>query len=207
MITLADRAANYSRIFPDWPPPRYDNRWLDDVWADDTPPDFLSTVWVLGNDYQGTGFYGAYPPNYLKRVMSLFPEINDESHVLHLFSGMLFTTTGIKLDCKIHSSVKVFQPDILANAEELPFRSDSFDLILADPPYGGRDAEKYKVRMPNKRKVFEECHRILRMGANLVWLDTSHPMYSKMDWHLWGLIGVVRSTNHVYRFASIFSKQ
>lgn len=186
MISLADRAANYQRTFPKWPAPRTDERWLD-------------TVWVLGNDYQGSGYYGSYPPGYLKRVLSLFPEITPKSRVLHLFSGTLRAGPYIRLDLKN-------SPDVRGDAQYLPFRKESFDLIIADPPYSERHAVKYKVPYPNKRTVFEEIWMVLKTGGHLVWLDQVHPMYSKNDFHLWGLIGIVRSTNHAYRFTTLFTK-
>lgn len=192
MITLADRAANYAKVFPDWPAPRTDERWLD-------------TVWVLGNDYtSGSGYYGAYPPNYLRRVMALFPEITPSSRILHLFSGELAKgeQQGFRLD--LRNDLKN-PPDVRGNAMSLPFVDSCFDLILADPPYGERHALKYGVPYPNKKTVFEECIRVMKPGGHMVWLDTKHPMYRKDTWHLWGLCGIVRSTNHDYRFASCFT--
>lgn len=194
-VTLAERAANYHRIFPDWPAPRTDDRWLD-------------SVWVLGQNYQAdTNLYGAYPPNYLERIMALFPDIDEASKILHLFSGTLPPGIGTRLDIKIQDPLAIFnQPDVLANAEYMPFRDNIFDIVIADPPYGERDAIKYGTKLPNKRTVFEEVCRTLKPGGHLVWLDTRHPMYRKDTWHLWGLIGVVRSTNHAYRFATLWSK-
>jgi hypothetical protein len=38
----------------------------------------------------------------------------------------------------------------------------------------------------------------------MVWLSTRHPMYTKQEWCHVGSIGIVRSTNHEYRMATIF---
>lgn len=187
MITLAERSLSYAREFPNWPAPRTDDRWLDGVW-------------VLGNDYtSSTGFYGSYPPNYIPRVMSLLPDITKSSRILHLFSGCLPKGNYTRVDC-------IQSADVRANAELLPFRDSVFDLILADPPYGEKHAKKYGTPMPNKREVFEEARRVLKIGGHMVWLDTKHPMYRKDIWDLWGLIGIVRSTNHDYRFASFWTR-
>jgi len=51
---------------------------IDDRWA--------SATWVMGNNYKGSGYYGAYPHGYVKRVYSMFP---DSQRILHLFSGSL----------------------------------------------------------------------------------------------------------------------
>lgn len=123
--TLAERAEFYHRAFPKFPKPRTDGRWLD-------------TIWVLGNDYRGSGYYGSYPPNYLRRIMSMFPDATD---ILHLFSGSLPKGNYIRFD--LHSA------DINGDAHNLSsyFEGAIFDLILADPPYSQEDAEHYGTPM------------------------------------------------------------
>jgi hypothetical protein len=45
----------------------------------------LYAQWVLGQDYRSkSGYHGSFPPNYLERVMALFP---DAERVLQVFSG------------------------------------------------------------------------------------------------------------------------
>ena len=43
-------------------------------------------------------------------------------------------------------------------------------------------------------------------GGHLVWLDQVLPMYRKSELHLWGQVGVVRSTNHRFRIVSRFER-
>ena len=57
----------------------------------------ISGVWMLGNNYKGSGYYGAYPPQYVRRIMSLFP---DARNVMHLFSGSLHPVKYIRVACK-----------------------------------------------------------------------------------------------------------
>lgn len=187
-MTLLERAANYSRTFPNFPPLRADDRWLDGVW-------------ILGNDYRGSGYYGAYPPSYLRRVRALFPDVGDKS-LLHLFSGSLPPAVGgIRLD-----RARETQPDVLADAARLPFR-DSFGLVLADPPYSRIHAAKYAARMINRRVVLHEIAQVTCAGGHLVWLDTQVPMFAKTDWHWYGAIAVIRSTNHAIRLCSLFERR
>jgi hypothetical protein len=184
-MTLADRAASYARSFPRFPPLRTDDRWLDGVW-------------VLGNDYRGTGYYGAYPPAYLRRVSALFPDV-PSSHTLHLFSGSL--RQGLRVDVNPAN-----RPTVVADAVALPFVAGSFRLVMADPPYSATDAERYGTRMVDRRKVLHEAARVTAAGGHLVWLDTVMPMFAKRDWHWWGAIGIVRSSNHRVRFVFMFEK-
>lgn len=183
--SLTERALFYHKEFPKFPAPRTDKRWLD-------------SIWVLGNDYRGSGYYGAYPPNYLRRILSLFP---DAERVLHLFSGSLPEGNYTRFDQKPPA-------DIVGNAEQLGsyIDRDSFDLILADPPYSVEDAEHYGAPMVSRNKVLTECAKVLEYGGFLVWLDQVLPMFRKDTLFLCGLIGIVRSTNHRFRVASIFRK-
>jgi len=183
--TLQERAQFYHETFPKFPAPRADDRWLDGIW-------------VLGNDYKGSGYYGAYPPNYLKRVMSMFP---DATSALHLFSGSLPSGDYLRFDIQGDA-------DVVGDANSLSnyFDHNSFDLILADPPYSQEDAEHYGKPLIQRNKVLKECYAVLELGGYVVWLDQVLPMFKKTELHLCGLIGIVRSTNHRFRLASFFRK-
>ena len=184
--SLKERAAFYQKAFPKFPPPRTDDRWLD-------------SIWVLGNNYKGSGYYGAYPPNYLKRVLSMFP---DATSILHLFAGSLPPGDYIRFD-------RQGDAEAIGDAYDLSlfFEPQSFDLILADPPYTQEDAEHYGTTLVNRNMMLKECVKLLEQNGYIVWLDQVLPMFKKTELHLCGLIGIVRSTNHRFRVASIFRKQ
>jgi SAM-dependent methyltransferase len=126
--------------------------------------------------------------------------------MLHLFSGSLSRGAYVRLDLRANAGAGVL-PDVQADATALPFRAGTFDLILADPPYSGEDANRYGTAMVDRRRVFAQCVHILRPGGHLVWLDMVHPMYRKAALRLWGEIGITRSTNHRYRIATLFERQ
>lgn len=197
-MTLAERSASYARAFPKWPAPRTDARWLDGVW-------------MVGNNFRSSSkLYGAYPPGYLRRIQALFPEARS---ILHVFSGSLTPEVlekewpGVQ-----HMRVDAVQerdPDILCDAEQLSAEigaASHFDLVLADPPYSVEDAKRYGFKMPNRRKVLREIHKVIAPGGHLVWLDTVRPQYRKDEWHAWGLICLVRSTMHRVRLISMFQR-
>jgi len=182
-LTPAERAELYHKAFPNFPPLRADGRWIDGMW-------------VLGNNYRGSGYYGSYPPQYLRRVMALFP---DAERILHLFSGSLPPGAYVRFDAR--------GGDVTGDAEQLSVHfHDRFDLILADPPYTAEDANYYGLPMVNRTKVLRECEAVLEHGGYIVWLDQVLPMFTKNQLHLCGLIGIVRSTNHRFRVASMFKK-
>lgn len=187
-----DRVNAYNQTFPKW---KASHLREVDGWVEG--------MWVLGNNYKGSGYHGSYPPGYLKRIIALFPDAKHES-TLQLFSGSLGPDTfGLRFDRR-----EDVNPDFVGEADQLGsyFLDRRFDLIIADPPYTEEDANKYGTCLISRKKVFQQCRKILNKGGNLVWMDQILPMYRKDEWDLWGLIGLVRSTNHRFRVVSIFEK-
>jgi SAM-dependent methyltransferase len=165
------------------------------------PPTVFEQGWIYGVWYCGTSFqkaiyYGQYPGTFVKRVMSMF----QGQDILHLCCGRCHISGAINVD---------FHPlpeaDIVANVESLPFKDNSFDMALIDPPYSDLDAERYKVpRLVSSKKVMRECLRVLRPGGWLLWLDEKYPSYSRHEWALKGLIGIVTGFERRARLLSFF---
>lgn len=180
--TLKQRADFYNESFP-----RYASfAWLQasEYW--------LWGIWSIGNNYKGSGFYGSYPPRYLDRVRSLFP---DADLTLHLFSGSLKPMNG-------EHRFDINQPaEFNGDAHNLTYYvgENSYDLIIADPPYSDEDANHYGAPMINRNKVVNECVKVLKQGGFLVWLDQTLPMYRKAELNRCISIGIERSTNHRFR--------
>ena len=163
--------------------------------------DRIYAVWFLGNNYRSkSGYHGSYPPNFLDRITTLFPDAQD---VLHLFSGSLPPGKYTRFDMR-----KDIDCDVRGNAEELStyFAPGSVDVIYADPPYTEEDALKYGNPMVGRNKVMREVAKVLLPGGFIVWMDMVLPMYRKDEFKITGMIGLVRSTNHRYRHAAIFQR-
>ena len=174
----------------------------------ETESGMITGFWMVGNDYHNaSGYYGAYPPGFMKRIALLFP---DPDIVLHLFSGMVekgaWKGTSVReITCDCNESL---HPDVCENATELQrsFEPGTFDLVVADPPYDENHVH-YGTPKVNKRKVLKRCADVLCKGGHLVWLDTIMPIWSKADgWKLVGTIGLLQSTNHKVRVVSIWEK-
>lgn len=196
-LTMADRAAAYIQRFPApaaaWP--RVSTEGGHQV---------LYATWLTGNDYRNRGeFYGAYPPGYLPRVHALFPDIPvRETTVLHVFSGSL--PKGPYLRCDLRQPAD-FRCDVL----DLPQHAGDlrWPLLLADPPYGAKDAQQYGTPMISRLRVTRALAQVAPPGGFLVWLDTCWPQHRADEWRTVGRITLIRSTNHRVRLISIFERQ
>lgn len=187
-LSLPARADLYNAAFPNYPKIIFDKGWV-------------LGVWNIGNNYKGSGFYGSYPPSYLKRVTPMFP---DKKRVLHLFSGSLPAGDYVRFDRRDDLPNGV---DVVGEAEELTkhFEPDSFDIIYADPPYSEADAQNYGTCLCNRNKVVKECATVLAPGGFLIWMDQVLPMYRKVEWKRCIEIAISRSTNH--RVRAVFGFQ
>src|SRR5262249_45638003 len=124
--------------------------------------------------------------------------------VLHLFSGRVNVAEfpGDTLDIN-----PVLDPTYVADAhtmEGVPI--ESYNLILADPPYSAEDADHYGTPLVNRNKVVEALSHRMKRGAHLAWLDQAQPMYAKARLKPEAAIGVVRSTMHRYRCLLIWRR-
>lgn len=161
----------------------------------------LLGMWIMGNDYTTSGYYGGYPHGYLSRIGKLFP---DKRKVLHLFSGRVDTDRYPGDTVDINPDLSPTYVDDAQTLEKVPVQN--YDIILADPPYSVEDAEHYQTTMIKRNKVMRELGRRAILGTHVVWLDQVLPMYRKDQWNLCGLIGMVKSTNHRFRVITIFVK-
>jgi hypothetical protein len=168
---------------------------------------WLYGCWQIGNDYRnGTRYYGAYPKSFLSRAMALFPDIpheDDGPNILHAFSGSLQKGDYIRLDVREDADVV----GSVYDAPELFGYQRRFGLVFADPPYSAADSEKYGTGPVDRGRAMRALAQVTKPGGHLVWLDTAWPMHRKAEWHYYGQIVLVRSTNHRVRSVSLFERK
>jgi hypothetical protein len=157
----------------------------------------IEGIWVMGNNYTTkTTLYGAYPYGYLERIYSLYPLIKGKT--LHLFSGSLPDSKDYdKVDYNTGLDAETFSEIIPHN---------TYELILADPPYSIEDCDRYGCCMVKRNVVFKQAYNVLKKGGVLIWLDQVLPNYKKDEFRIEGRIGMVKSTNHRFRVITIFVK-
>jgi hypothetical protein len=188
-MTWPERIAHYRKVID-----RSAYMGFEDGWA--------FGAWFLGNSWAvESGYYGGYPQGYMKRVKALFP---DKVNVLHLFGGHVDTTIIPGDTCDVNPCLSLTFVADAHTLEGVPV--ESYDLILADPPYSAEDADHYGTPCVNRNKVVRALSARMQPGAHLAWLDQAQPMYRKDELKPEAAIGVTRSTNHRYRSLMIWRR-
>ncbi|MGA9868569.1 MAG: hypothetical protein WBQ75_19250 [Acetobacteraceae bacterium] len=159
-------------------------------------------TWIMGNDYRvKSTYYGGYPAGYLRRIKALFP---DKNRTLHLFSGQVDLTAFPGDTVDINPALKPTYVDDAQTLLSVPL--ETYDLVLADPPYSVEDADHYQTTMIKRNVVMRALQR-LPIGAHIVWLDQVLPMYRKDAFEQEAAIGMWKSTNHRFRGITIFCRR
>ena len=157
-------------------------------------------VWYCSTAFQKAIYHGQFPATFVKRIITAFP--TNEFDFLHLCCGRCHIEGATNIDI-----MNLPEVDIIANAEALSLKDESYDICLIDPPYTLEDSKKYGVpRLISCRKTMAELYRILKPGGWLLWLDVKYPTFKKTQWDLQGLVSIVTGINRRVRILTMFRK-
>lgn len=142
---------------------------------------YFRDVWALGPN---PAYPGAFPLGLINKVRKHWWG----QKRLWLFSGSFKDPDGTTVDIKPE-----LKPTVVANCEELPFESESFDFVFADPPYSEEEALRlYNLPYFNIRKVLQEMIRVCEPNGKILFLHRLVPTaYPDITFKLLELQGVV----------------
>jgi hypothetical protein len=190
-MTMQDRIASYETAFPNFP------TGVLHISSDGR----VSGTFVMGQNFTvKSTYYGGYPHGYLKRMRALFP---DKTRALHLFSGKVDIETFPGDTVDINNANAPTYVDDAQTLLTVPL--ESYDIVLADPPYSVEDCDHYQTTMVKRNVVMKALQR-LPVGAHVVWLDQVLPVFRKSHFAIRGVVGMVKSTNHRFRVITIFER-
>jgi len=144
-------------------------------------------------------FRGLWPGGLLERVFELVgkPEV-----ILEPFAG----TSRIGLSIDLNKEVK---PDIVADAQHLPLKPDSIDMVLMDPPYNSQELRNYlgkKIHFSIYRAL-GETKRIVKKDGHVVLLHFLIPKHIGRDrFRRVATIGISTGPNKNIRCLTIFRR-
>lgn len=164
---------------------------------------YFRDVWALGpND---TGYPGGFPRGLVDGIKRRWWGTDR----LWLFSGSFKDPAGITLDIKPEAKA-----DVRCDASTLPFVDESFDFVMADPPYSEQEArDLYDLPYFNIVAVLNEMARVCRPGGHILFLHRIYPgAHPRFNHHfsrleLTAIVGII-TTNGLtnMRALSVFEK-
>ncbi len=117
---------------------------------------------------------GGYPRNFLRTAFESLG-VSDPNKVLHLCSGSMIS--GIRVDIRPETN-----PTVCCDCRSTPFDDESFDWIMADPPYAKSYAENLYGTgdvYPEPGAILKEASRLLRPGGRVGLLHFIVPVIRK----------------------------
>jgi SAM-dependent methyltransferase len=143
---------------------------------------------------------GGYPLTFLERAYPTLG-VTDPTKVLHLCSGSL--RIGVRVDIRPE-----MEPDIIADCRSVPLPDESFDWIMADPPY----SEDYATNLygtgidyPKPGQIIREASRLLRPGGRVGILHFQVPMH-RPPLRMVGVWGITTGAGYAIRAWTVFEK-
>ena len=161
-------------------------------------------AWVLPRP-KPDHYKGGMPLHAEKWLLRLAEQILQKTpKILNLFCGM--NTEGVRVD--INPEVK---PDYLHDAHKVSelFPPESFDVILADPPYSDEESkELYGTGKLHYKVWVSECDTLLRPGGLLIiYHKYMMPNPNPSKYSVIKRVFIGTRTYHMLRVAIYFKKK
>lgn len=127
-----------------------------------------TVAWVLPRPKHDK-YPGGFPLHFEKKLVNL---LGNPPQILHPFGGM--AEYGLRTDLRIRhpleerfrSKVKWKAPDVRADAHNLPFRDNVFDLVILDPPYSEEESRSlYQTGKVTYSRYVQEAVRVCKPGG------------------------------------------
>lgn len=150
-------------------------------------------------------YVGLWPFGLIKRIFQL---LGKPETILEPFAGKSKLGVGIDLNRNV-------KPSIIADAQHLPIKDDSFHMVLLDPPYDVAAFKHYSAEWPRRYhklkfrfyKAWREAAKVVKPEGHLIVLHFLMPVNpDKQHFKRVATIGISPGPNKNIRCLSIFRK-
>ena len=160
----------------------------------------VTDMWRCGPP-PAKGQYQRYPSRFWFYFKKQYP-IEDKK-ILHMFSGSLdwADTTDIRADTGA---------SIVAPYNNLPIENNTYDLVVADPPYNKGFASEWTTHddnLPKPKHILLEAARVTKPGGLIAILHIIIiPAYKIAGVERVALHGILTGPNNAIRVLNVFRK-
>lgn len=132
----------------------------------------------------------------LKKV---YPEFV-HPRTLHMFAGS--STFGVTTDFREETGA-----DIVAPFDSIPEKDESFENVLADPPYADHWQNQWHGNLPKPAHILREASRLVKTGGLIGILHIIIiPAYKKYNVERIGIHPILSGPNNAMRCFNVFRK-
>jgi len=155
------------------------------------------TVWKCGNP-SSKGQRQQYPSRFIYNLKKYYPFENKK--VLTMFSGS--SDIGDTTDIRPETGAKIVAP-----YNKLPIKDNTYDMVIADPPYNSLYAEQWKADLPKPKRILREASRIVKKGGLILILHIIIiPAYKDCNVKRVAIHPVLCGINNAIRVLNVFKK-
>lgn len=163
--------------------------------------DIVTTMWRTGPPPAKRQFQ-RYPGRFWFNFKKHYPIEGKE--ILHMFSGSM--EWGDTTDIRPESGAKIVAP-----YEELPIPDNTYDMVIADPPYNHGFASEWTTHskdLPVPKRILIEAARVTRPGGLIAILHIIViPAYKVANVKRIALHGIICGPNNAIRVLNVFRKE
>ena len=111
------------------------------------------TVWKCTNPPKGIQNQ-MFPSRFLLNLKRYYPY--EDKYVLWMFSGSI-DEGGDTTDIRVETNAKIIAP-----YDNLPIKDNTYDVVVADPPYNQLFAKEWKADFPKPKRILREASRVTK---------------------------------------------
>lgn len=157
-------------------------------------------TWLCGSP-PATGQFQRYPGRFMFNVKRTYP-VMLESLALHMFSGSGSGYPSVTTDIREETGA-----DIIAPFDAIPRFDESYDAVLADPPYADHWQGQWHGALPKPKHILKEAARLTRHGGLIGILHIIViPAYKELHVERIALHPVLAGPNNAIRVFNVFRK-
>lgn len=146
-----------------------------------------------------TGQKQRYPGRFVANLRRDYPEFLSPE-TLHMFSGSC--DWGVSTDIRAETGA-----DVVASYDRLPFGDDTFEHVIADPPYANHWANEWHAELPKPKRILGEAARVVSSGGLIGILHIIVvPAYKEYEVERVGIHPVLCGPNNAVRAFNVFRK-